>query len=975
MKKKYLPLGSLLLVAFLFSLLFGQESFAQEFLAQEKDHYQRIRIYVDQAEALEKKADMCLDHCCAAPGIDKNGPYVEGDFADAELELIERMDLEYVVLFENSNDFYRKNRKEAAAAQYKSNTMNCAGISSPDFEEYPTPDNFEIGSMEGFYTYVEMLENMANMRSLYPDLITDTTAIGDFLTHQDRPIYHQIITAPNAPMSSKEQILYTGIHHAREPMSMVQNIFLMWYVLENYGSDEMVTYLLDNFELHFVPCINPDGYVYNENNFIYDENGEPDFHFWRKNARDNNEDGLFTGTGDGVDLNRNYGFLWGYSTNGSSGNTSSSTYRGPSAFSEPETQAMRFLCEDNDYKVAFNYHSYGNLLIYPWGFAVDTLTPDSTQFEVLADLYIQENRYTPGTGNQTVGYLINGDSDDWMYGEQTTKNKIYAFTPEVGTVSQGFYPPMTEIHPLIQNTVWQNLSAAASLGSFAYLKDVSSTTNIETSTGSIDVELQQMGLESGQFTTTFTSLSPNFELTGTTSFVSSTMIQGDIEPYNLPYNVLSDAEPGEEFKIALAIDNGLYTYHDTISKLNFTPDFDFMYSDSFEEINSIDNWTVDILGPPDNFVAWGITGEEAFKGNKSLTDSPGIAYLNSQDYNVTLTEPIDLTAATWAQVSFFALWEMEPLNDYAQAIAVLSDGTEVPLCGQLTKVHPTLNEPIYHGQQSRWEREIIDLSDFLGQSIQLRFNFTSNEFVRKEGFYLDELEIRVLHGDPVAFTGNVLLEGPYDTNEGNMISNLLSLDLLPTEQSYDTDPYFYDGPETISPSELPETVVDWVLLEMRAGVPSLSQQNTTVAERKAGLLLENGEIVGLDGVSPIVFNSLTIGSNYHVCIRHRNHLAVLSSTPITAADSVNYDFTTDINQAWGVNQLKEISPNVYAMYAGDFTKDGVIQNTDYDAWQFNSAVLNSYISTDANLDGVVQVTDYDAWFENKAKIGTPEVQF
>jgi len=116
---------------------------------------------------------------------------------------------------------------------------------------------------------------------------------------------------------------------------MTSTIYYMWYLLENYASNDEIKYLVDETEMYFVPLLNPDGYIYNQTT---DPNGGG---MWRKNRRPNS-DGTF-----GVDLNRNYSHGWG--TTGISWNTSDDTYPGTSAFSEPETQAMKVFCEQHDF--------------------------------------------------------------------------------------------------------------------------------------------------------------------------------------------------------------------------------------------------------------------------------------------------------------------------------------------------------------------------------------------------------------------------------------------------------------------------------------------------------------------------------------------------------------------------------------------------------------------------------------------------
>ena len=137
------------------------------------------------------------------------------------------------------------------------------------------------------------------MYTLYPDLITVRDSIDTFLTHEGRPVQWVKISDNASTSESEPQVLYTALHHAREPESMTQLIFYMWYLLENYGSDDEVTGLVDAKEMYFVPMLNPDGYVENQTE---DPNGGG---LWRKNKR-NNGDGTY-----GVDLNRNYGYEWG----------------------------------------------------------------------------------------------------------------------------------------------------------------------------------------------------------------------------------------------------------------------------------------------------------------------------------------------------------------------------------------------------------------------------------------------------------------------------------------------------------------------------------------------------------------------------------------------------------------------------------------------------------------------------------------
>lgn len=222
---------------------------------------------------------------------------------------------------------------------------------------------------------------------------------------------------------------------------------------------------------------------------------------------------------------------------------------------------------------------------------------------------------------------------------------------------------------------------------------------------------------------------------------------------------------------------------------------------------------------------------------------------------------------------------------------------------------------------------------------------------------------------------SVFFEGTYDAATGEMNTDLEAY--IPDQQPYNIAPYFYEGNETIIP--FLAGIVDWVLVEIREGTPSLTEQNTTVLKRKAGLLMATGEIIDAETGFLIEVEDLVIGTPYHICIRHRNHLDILSANPVALDSSGNkiltYDFTNSAESVFGLEQVKDLGNNAFGMFAADFVAEGIIQTTDYDEWFFNPAVVGVYAATDANLDGIVQTTDFDLWFANKAKVGTPEVRF
>jgi len=184
---------------------------------------------------------------------------------------------------------------------------------------------------------------------------------------------------------------------------------------------------------------------------VFNESTDPDGGgLWRKNRAVEN------GQVVGVDLNRNYGFEWAFDNQGSSPNPNSEIYRGQAPFSEPETQTIRDFCNDHQFRICMNYHTFGNVLIYPFGFN-DEETPDQPSYEAFTQAMTVENDFPAGTGLETVGAVANGDADDWMYGEINSKPRILSMTPEVGPGTFGFWPPASAIDNLNKSVLRQNL--------------------------------------------------------------------------------------------------------------------------------------------------------------------------------------------------------------------------------------------------------------------------------------------------------------------------------------------------------------------------------------------------------------------------------------------------------------------------------------------------------------------------------------
>ena len=496
-----------------------------------------------------------------------------------------------------------------------------------------------------------------------------------------RIFWMKISDNPNEDEDEKEMI-YTAIHHAREPGSMSQLIYYMYYLLENYTIDNQVKAIIDNTELYFVPCINPDGYVYNETT---NPNGGG---FWRKNRRDNG-DGTF-----GVDLNRNYAYQWGFDDTGSSPDTDSDTYRGPSPASEPETQLLSNFISQHNFEINLNYHSYGGLLIYPWGYS-DSPTPDSPTFQSYGKHMTQYNNYTTGTGTETVGYTVNGDSDDWGYGEQEEKNKVITMTPEVG---DAFWLNESQIIPMCQENMFPNLEAASFLLNHANITNTS-TALISNSNHQIKLDIQRLGLEDGQFTINFESTSNAISsLPSEFTIPSIEFLETLSEEFDFSLN--ESVANGTDITINLIFDNGYFT---STIPLNFT----FNGADAIlvDNADDLSNWSNS---------SWDLTNEFFVSDDTSITDSPNDDYSNFTNSSHQLANAIDLINAETAYISYFAKWDIENNYDYAQIQARTEGGEWEALCGNYTNEgtdNQDEGEPLYDATQISWVQEYIDLID------------------------------------------------------------------------------------------------------------------------------------------------------------------------------------------------------------------------------------------------------------------------
>jgi hypothetical protein len=282
------------------------------------------------------------------------------------------------------------------------------------------------GPWDDYMDYAQVLAHVDSLVALRPDLAS-TFVLGQTL--EGRDIVGLRITGPGG--GPKPGVLYHSGTHAREWITVAVNLYFADQIIRNYDTDPYVQELVDRCEFFIIPVFNVDGYLYTWG---------PD-RMWRKNRRP-----ISGGNCDGVDLNRNFSVGWGGP--GSSGDPCGQTYRGASAFSEPETQAMRDFVLAHPHIVTYHdIHSYGQLLMWPWGYQ-PTLPPDQAFYEYIgtnmSELIsaVHGRYYEPGPVYSTI-YPASGVTVDWAYGDAGA----LAFTFELRGNPGGFLLPPDQILP------------------------------------------------------------------------------------------------------------------------------------------------------------------------------------------------------------------------------------------------------------------------------------------------------------------------------------------------------------------------------------------------------------------------------------------------------------------------------------------------------------------------------------------------
>ncbi len=706
----------------------------------------RILLKSPTKDQLVNVAELGLDlHCGAKPIGDDLRLDIYGD----ALQEISALGLDYEIIEEDLSTFYARRGQERlplAIQQLEALKVNSQGqnrsfseleaaIDNPiQYDECAefnwVPQNFQLGSMGGCLTVDEALAELDRMKLLFPDLISTkasasalgmqtngnttgsgTTASGIPIDFDPQDIFYvRISDNPETDEANEPESLITGMIHSREASSLMNIIYYMWYILENYDQDPVIKNMIDNQELYFVPIINPDGLRWNE--IVQDGNSGG---FQRKNLRPNVNDNGNVNNGNvlrGIDLNRNSDYYWGFDNVGSSGLTNQDTYRGDSPGSENEIMIMQEFVGDHEFETAINHHAGLNSIVTTsYNGDPSASSGREDEFQNLMQNVTRYNRYVHGSAPNTLTNA-NGDINDWMFGGPVvnydpigplTSNPsigsgqgIITFSPENG---DEFWPDPTEFVTIAQRAMRINLITSLAAGRFAKLYDHTET-NIDQMNGQLDFAVENIGQtydDVPNTTTNFTLLveavSDNIIITTPSATALDAMNVLEQRLVTAAYTLDPSIQANDPIEYKVTLSNDIHTIYEATFIKYYNPSV-------LITADGISNWST---------TSWSevTTG---FNGSTNAIASTTTSYGNSNETFVTLTNPVDLSGVGSAVIHYNATWDIERNFDLAQLEASTDGGTTwVGLCGRHTRPAAT-RATSFHLTKSQTEENFQSLN-------------------------------------------------------------------------------------------------------------------------------------------------------------------------------------------------------------------------------------------------------------------------
>ncbi len=685
-------------------------------------HDVRILLPTPDDEAKLHKLNLEFDHAHSLPGR-----WMQTHITQQSLDKLRTSGLHFEILQADMAAFY------AARIKAHKNTGD---------ELLDLPAGMRLGSVGGFYRLDEAYAEMERLRRTYPQLVAQADTLG--YTHESRPILAWRIGDQSGVKHG--ECLLTALHHAREPASLTTLIFAIWDILGRHETGEgEIQQLLATRGLVVVPVVNPDGYAFNLR--LSPHGGG----LWRKNTR-NNEDGE-----TGVDLNRNYGphEAWDAANGGSHERTESELYRGPAAFSEPETRAIRDLCLSRDIRIAVNFHSFGELYIRPFSY-VESAPSDSLAYDALFRLAGRDNGYSGGRDVLTVRYSARGVSDDWMALGPGLDAPIRAFTPEVGSADDGFWPPAWRIPQIGRDNLTLIEEAWWSAAANPRLTSVTMPDG-RTTADSLHLKINNLGAQilAGGWSLSLSSDDSQVEFPSGSISVEQALAPGESAVIPVPVKQAAQRPDGKilNIEVGIAFDGVQRTYNASLQ---------------FGEAQLIDlapqSWSTES--------GWGVE-TDADTQQILLSDSPGGDYPRTR-FRTSRSIDIDLTSAARAVFSFEARWQIESNFDGC-FIEISSDGgnswqelasPEMKRATAWPGSAQSEGRWYLQGARLDWSRFDIALDQFAGRRITLRFGMVADAANQFDGIQLRNLFVRAFNNT----------SGPTRTTTFNISPNPLAFD-------------------------------------------------------------------------------------------------------------------------------------------------------------------------------------------------------
>lgn len=666
------------------------------------------------------------------------GEGLEIPLNESEIILLESQGISYRIIQEDLEKYYQQICLR--------NLENIPQYTDDD------PVHMKYGSMGGFYTFEEIVLDLDSMRLLYPEICAEKVILG--YGWDDNPVYMVKISDNPEINEDEPEGLFDALHHAREPGAYTALMYAMWNLLENYGIDPEMTYLVDNRELYFVPAVNPDGLLYNQQT---NPNGGG---MWRKNRRDNGG-GVY-----GVDLNRNYSYMWGYNNSGSSPSPSSSTYRGPNAASEPETQAMMSFTNEHEIKTGMTIHTYNDVYLCAYGYA--NVPPEHYDVHLDYMAYAaQGNGYGYGYCYQIM-YASNGRTQDW----QLNEHDIINIEPEIG--SQGFWPPVSSIMPEArenQDCFMNQFWCAGGQVLFSSIRVVDGYLTPGESDELVATVFNRGWSASEVIELELSTSDPYITLTAAAASIDSIPRRESADNSSDPIIIEVDAgcPIGHQVDFTLSIDQSGYIRTEEFTLTVGTPTVYF--EDDME--SGIGGWTHEAVTP-----GWADQWHLSTANSHSAAhawkfgDTGGGSYANSADGGL-ISQTINVGIS--GELTFWHWIEAEASGAYPDSaydggvVEISYNGgpwTVLPMPGYTHHIRSEAGggnpytgpfnpgTPVFSGSSGGWVEQTADLSAYAGD-IQLRFRFGSDGGGADEGWYIDDVR---LTGFPSGTTPDVAVE-------------------------------------------------------------------------------------------------------------------------------------------------------------------------------------------------------------------------